>query len=310
MKWTKRGLIFAANNNHEWMVSHAQVPVAHICGDVLRIYFGTRDARNRTVTSFIEVQPDRPGNILYVHNQPVLSLGALGAFDDSGAMPSWIVPHGSDLYLYYIGWNVGVTVPYRNALGLAISEDGGITFGRLSHGPILDRTVVDPFFIGAACVHKQADEWKMWYQSTVKWVMHDGHPEPYYHLRYAESRDGVNWERKGLVCIDFKSPEEGGITRPSVVFDGNRYLMWYSYRSGSDYRTNKANSYRIGYAESWNGVNWIRMDDQAGIDTSAEGWDSTMTAYPCVYSYGDNTYMLYNGNGCGRSGIGYAVLER
>ena len=57
---------------------------------------------------------------------PVLLYETLGAtFDDGGAMPSWLVEHGDILYLYYIGWTAGVTVSYRNSIGLAISDDGG-----------------------------------------------------------------------------------------------------------------------------------------------------------------------------------------
>ena len=61
MNWAKRGLIFTPDRNHDWMVSHAQVPlVDRVNEDVLRIYFGTRDERNRTVTTYIEVEADDP----------------------------------------------------------------------------------------------------------------------------------------------------------------------------------------------------------------------------------------------------------
>ena len=59
-----------------------------------------------------------------------------GPFDDSGAMPSCIVNRGGQKYLYYIGWNRGVTVPSRNSIGLAISDDGGLTFERAYEGPV------------------------------------------------------------------------------------------------------------------------------------------------------------------------------
>jgi hypothetical protein len=104
MRWIKKGLIFAPNNHYEWMVSHAQVPIVdRIDNDVLRIYFGTRDHLNRTVTTYIEVEADNPQNVVYVHDRPVLGLGELGAFDDSGAMPSWIENHDGVKYLYYSG---------------------------------------------------------------------------------------------------------------------------------------------------------------------------------------------------------------
>jgi len=47
-----------------------------------------------------------------------------------------------------------------------------------------------------------------------------------------------------------------------------------------------------------------------GIDVSPTGWDSTMVAYPYVYSHAGKTHMIYNGNGFGLSGFGYAVLAQ
>jgi len=84
--------------------------------------------------------------------------------------------------------------------------------------------------------------------------------------------------------------------------------MWYSYRSYRDYRTERQNSYRIGYAESDDGRSWTRLDEQAGIDVADSGWDSEMLAYPYVYRHKGQLHMLYNGNGFGQSGFGYAVM--
>ena len=85
--------------------------------------------------------------------------------------------------------------------------------------------------------------------------------------------------------------------------------MWYSYRAIEDYRTNTANSYRIGYAESNDGISWVRKDDEVGIDISESGWDSEMIEYPMVFNYRGEKYMFYNGNGFGKNGFGYAIYE-
>jgi predicted GH43/DUF377 family glycosyl hydrolase len=311
MKWQKKGLIFAVDNNYDWMVSHAQVPlVDKVSEDILRIYFGTRDSQNRTLTTFIEVEADNPQNILYIHDKPILSLGRLGCFDDSGVMPSDIISYDGKKYFYYLGWNVGSSVRYRVANGLAISKDNGGTFKRVSEGPIMDRSIVDPIAASTQCVLVENSIWKTWYMSYVKWEIVNGLTEPFYHIKYAESKDGINWERKGIVCIDFKSDNEAGIARPFVIKENDRYKMWYSYRTAENYRTNKAQSYRIGYAESSDGINWIRKDEETGIDRSEEGWDSEMLAYPYVYEHKGKKYMLYNGNEFGKSGFGYAVLDK
>ena len=129
MNWKKKGLIFQVDNHYDWMVSHAQVPIVEKNGnDKLRIYFGTRNRQNQTATAFIDVDLNNPLKVLYIHDHPVLSIGKPGSFDDSGAMPSWLIDRDEKKLLYYIGWNVGTTVPYRNSIGLSMSEDGGLSF--------------------------------------------------------------------------------------------------------------------------------------------------------------------------------------
>lgn len=303
MKWIKKGLIFEPKGNFDWMLTHAAVPIADkIKDDLHRIYFATRDKDNRSHTAYIEIDIKNPKKILYISENPVLKPGALGTFDDSGAMPSWIVNYNTKKYLYYIGWNLGVTVPFRNSIGLAISQDGGSTFNKYSEGPILDRNFSEPYFVASSCVIIENGIWKMWYLSCVKWELENDKHKHYYHIKYAKSKDGINWVRNGVVCIDFKSKDEYAISRPCVIKEDGIYKMWYSYRGGSD-------TYRIGYAESTDGINWEREDEEAGIGVSESGWDSEMIEYPFVFKHKGKTYMLYNGNGYGKTGFGYAILK-
>lgn len=304
MKWAKQGVIFAPDHNFDWMISHASVPVVDVARrGVLRIYFGTRDRDGRSQTSYIEVDAARPENVLYVHDQPLLALGRRGTFDDSGIMPSWIVNHHDKKYLYYIGWNVSVSVPYHLSIGLAVSEDGGARFEKFSEGPLLDRSIVEPFFNTAPCVMREEDRWRMWYVSCTGWE----NGEPRYHVRYAESRDGVVWDKTDRVCIDYDD-RTGAIGRPCVYKEAGSYRMLYSYRGVRDYRTDREQSYRLGYAESADGLTWTRRDEDTGIERAASGWDSEMMEYCYVFEYDGRKYLFYNGNGFGKTGIGYAVL--
>lgn len=310
MTWTKHGLIYAPIGQYAWNKSHASVPTVDCVNDkVWRVYFASRDSQNRSHTSYIEVEAANPKHILYEHPDPILSLGKIGTFDDCGVMPSWIVTINDEKYLYYIGWNVRNTVPYHNSIGLAVSRDGGKTFRRFSEGPLFGVDAVEPHFTGTSCVLVEDGVWKNWYLSCTKWEVINGRPEPFYHIKYAESLDGIRWKRDGIVAIDFKSPAEAGIVRASVLHEGNLYRMWYSYRNALDYRTDSANSYRIGYAESTDGRRWRRMDETAGIDVSPEGWDSEMIEYPHVIDHDSKKYMFYNGNTFGETGFGYATMN-
>jgi hypothetical protein len=283
------------------------VPVAHrLDTDTLRVLFGARDEANRSRIGWIDVNPVDPANILRVGDEPLMELGERGTFDDSGMMPSCAVAFRGLVYLYYIGWNTRVTVPYHVSIGLAISRDGGRTFRRHSPGPLLDRDKDDPFFVSNPCVVREGDLWRMWYISSTGWGEVNGHPEPMYRVKYAESDDGICWRRTGVVCIDY-DPFTRAIGRPWVVRLGDRYGMWFSYRGVRDYRTDPAMSYRIGYAESADGIAWERLTDPVGLDRSADGWDSAMVAYTDVVRVAGRLLCFYNGNGFGSSGVGYAV---
>lgn len=283
------------------MHSHAAVPIAEsIGGNLFKIYFSSRDEFNRSYTGYTVIDITSPNQILELSSNPVLTPGGLGEFDDSGAMATWLAFHQGKKFLYYIGWNLGVTVPFRNSIGLSINTQGD-GFTRYSNGPIVDRTVHEPHFCASCCVLPGEDFWRMWYLSCTGWRMRDGKPEHKYHIKYAESHDGINWQREGLVTIDFADDQEFAISRPSVIRDNDLFRMWYSFRG---------QSYRIGYAESADGRQWKRLDTQVGIDVSTTGWDSEMIEYPFVFDHKGERYMLYNGNGYGKTGFGLAVLEK
>lgn len=301
MQWVKKGLIFEAGGKFDWMHTHAALPFAERIGeDIYRIYFSARDRLNRAQIGYIEVDINKPQKVLYITEKPVLGLGELGCFDDSGVMTSWIVDHRGMKYLFYTGWSLGITVPYYFYVGLAVSKDGGETFERFSKAPILERNSYDPYLTASPCILIANGVWRMWYISSIKREIENGEPKPYYHIKYAESKDGIHWERKGVVCIDFKSKDEYAIARPCVLKENGIYKMWYSYRG---------ESYRIGYAESKDGIHWERKDAEAGIDVSESGWDSEMIEYAFVFEHKGKKYMLYNGNSYGETGLGYAIMN-
>lgn len=299
-EWEKLGVIYAPSGDTVCMATHASVPIADsLFEDRYRIYFSGRDSLNRSQTGFVEIDLTHPTPVQLTSKEPVLIPGALGAFDDSGAMGSWLVSHGDKKYLYYVGWTLAVTVPFRNSIGLAISRDGGRSFTQYSAAPILARDTYDPYFVTNPCVLVEDGIWRMWYSSCVGWESGGSGPRHRYHIKYAESADGIRWQRDGVVSIDFKSAEEYAISRPSVLKDNGTYKMWYSYRG---------KSYRIGYAESKDGIQWERKDDAVNLTVSEAGWDSEMIEYPFVFDHKGKRYMLYNGNGYGKTGIGLAVL--
>lgn len=310
MGWVKKGNFFKNKNNDYWNKTHAQSPVIDIVDDnIWRIYYNTRDLNKRTRISYIEVEAGNPENILYIHNKPILELGDIGDFDDCGVMCSDIVNFNGKKYLYYLGWNVRNTIPYHLSIGLAVSDDGKY-FKKLFKGPILDRTNIEPYLCTSCCVVIENDCWKMWYTSGTGYKIINNYVEPLYNIKYATSKDGVKWNRENVVSVDYNNNHEA-LGVPSVLFEDGKYKMWYSYRDIFDYRINAKHSYRIGYAESNDGIYFNRMDNKAGIDISKldNEWDSEMIAYGKVIKNKNEKYMFYNGNGFGQTGIGYAIWE-
>jgi hypothetical protein len=299
MGWEKKGLIFNPEGQYPWVITHGMLPVADKIGDDLfRIYFSGRDISNRSRIGYIEIDMNKPEKILFLSENPVLDLGKLGCFDDNGVTPTWIVTHDNKKYLYYFGWNKGSSVRAAEVSGLAISEDGGKTFRRQSAAPVIDRTNDEPYTILViSCILIENGIWRMWYDSADEWTTNE---LPKYNIKYAESTDGIHWQRAGLVSVDYVYPGETRVSRASIVKEGGLYRMWHCYAIGSG-------GYRMGYAESEDGLKFTRMDDKVGIDVSAEGWDSEMICYPYVFHHKGKRIMLYCGNGYGKTGFGYAI---
>jgi hypothetical protein len=309
MRWVKKGRIFCVKGEYCWNKTHAQGPIVDLLGNgIWRIYYSTRDAQNRSRTSFIEVEAGKPENILYVHDKPLLELGELGAFDDCGVMGGECVKFNGRKYLYYIGWNVRNTISYHLSIGMAVSDDG-VNFQRVFKGPVLERNKYEPFMCGACSIIVKDGGWRIWYTSGVEHVIVNGRDEPIYDIKTATSFNGIDWAQNGAISIKRKNDSEA-LGVPRVIFEDGVYKMWYSYRSLQGYRECKEVSYRIGYAESHDGESFVRMDKCAGIDISeGDDWDSQMIAYGDVVKYQDKKYMFYNGNGFGKSGFGYAIWE-
>lgn len=305
--WEKKGWIYAPQGLHGFDHSHCHKPRPFLFDEsIIRIYFGARDRKGKTRTTFIDVDADNPNKVTYIHDRPVLDLGKLGAFDDSGANVCSVLRVGDLIYMYFIGWNPSTTVHTRNAIGLAVSDDGGWTFKWLYDGAVLDRTKEESYYTGAADVMQVKNGFWTWYTSGSEWKIVNGKPEIFYHIKWAYSVDGIDWQRPNITCIPPSHPFEA-TARPSVVCENGLFHMWYSRCDLRGFRKNPSKGYSAGYATSSDGRNWERRDSEAGIERSPEGWDSEAVAYPYVINIRKRRLVFYNGNGFGRTGMGWAI---
>ena len=298
--WRKLGRIFQPSGELDWARSHAANPVPeHLEGNTFRIYFSARDEKNRSSIGYIVVELGDSSRVLDVPREPVLLPGDLGMFDDCGVSIGCILPVGKARYLYYMGWNLAVTVPWKNAIGLAVSESADGPFRRWSRFPIVSLDEIDPYTISYPWVMRDGDRYRMWYGSNLRWGPEK--KDMLHVIKYAESADAVHWDKHNRVVIDSASTEENAICKPCVVKDSTSYQMWFCSRG---------ETYRIQTAVSEEGCSWRRLGMDKGIDVSPDGWDSEMIEYPCVFDHAGRRFLLYAGNGYGATGFGLAVLDQ
>jgi len=303
MKFIKEGFIYCPNHDTSWMLDTFMTPHARLINEnVIRLWGGTRDKDGVSRIVHIDVKADNPREIISVAKTPDLNVGMDGCFDDNGVILGDIVDVNSKLYMYYVGFQHVQKVKFYAFSGLAISSDNGDTFQRASEVPIMDRTNFGKF---GRCIHTVLYEdniFKCYYAIIHNWKVIHNIPYPVYNIWFTESKDGIHFsDRDTHLCIDTNDMEYR-IGRPKVYHLENKYIMIYT-------RDFIRKDYVIGMAESYDGKTWERADERFIIPKSKEGWDSEMTCYPVLLPYKDRIYAFYNGNGMGKTGIGYGILE-
>ncbi len=301
MNWIKKGLIYGPDGKYSWALHSALQPTPILIKeDEIRVYIGFRDKNGVGRVGFVDLDADNPLIVKKISKKPILDIGLPGTFDENGVIPSAIVKRDQKLYLYYSGYQLGQKVRFFGFSGLAISEDGGNSFERFSNVPVFDRTDNELYFRAIHSIMFEDGIWKVWYGGGSKFIDGKNTTFPVYDIRYIESKDGINFPKQGKVIIGIKGEDEYRVARPYVIKEEKIYKMFYSVGTISK-------GYRLGYAESKDGINWVRKDEEIGIDISSEGWDSKMMSYSSILKYKNKTYMFYNGNNYGYDGFGYAL---
>lgn len=295
--WKARGPFYLPDESIWWMGGGAGAFFALPSGDdTVRLFLTGRDKTIRTRIGIVTIRwSDRP-EIVDVTPDPVFDLGALGTFDMDGVSYPWMVENGGALLMYYVGWNrLGGEIPFRNQIGLAISENNGKTFRRVTKAPIFPLTDAESIGSGSCCVERVAGGWRLFYTSFLRWERTPEGPRHYYHVREAHSKNGIHWERPGKVVIDLIPPDEYALGAPDLHVHGGRRILYFTAR-GHRYHL-------FASSEDPDGT-WTRLPAHLQIPRSE--FDSDMQCYPRSMTFQGKTYLLFSGNGFGRAGIGYA----
>lgn len=264
-KWDKEGVAVAKGGVHDLLFAHS--PSVMIDNGIYKMWYVGWNGINQkimyaTSTDGIDWEKN-PFN-------PVLRPGYPGDPDDIDvADPKVIKDDG-----IYKMWYSGNDSNYDRIM--YAESDDGITWTK--HGVVLEDLGARP-----DTIMKDGITYKMWYQN-----FDDGH----YKIYHAISQDGLNWTKQGLV-LDISDPgelDDFHVSGATVLKeDDNTYKMWYSGHYGNE-------TYRLFYATSHNGINWIKQGLALDIGNSGDKEESGVS-YPCVIKEVNRPYrMWYSGN--------------
>ncbi len=300
MKWRKYGVLYSCEGIHPKLHSHSANPVAlHKHDDIYRVFYSGRDINNRSSVGAVDIDIVQR-KIINKYTEPLFSHGSNNSFYADGVSIGNIYQADGNHYMLFMGWQNPEDSHWRGEIGrLKIQPDLSLALD--NDMPFMPLNQSDPISLSYPWVlENENGSYSMWYGSTSTWDAGNG--EMLHVINYASSDDGHKWKRQGL-AVPYELGKAQAFSRPTVIKNSNNnYSMWFSYRSGT------GEKYRIGFAQSKDGLEWELDLANAGIDVSKQGWDSEMIEYPFVLKHLEHTYMLYNGNGYGKTGFGIAIL--
>ena len=301
----KLGLVFRPERDIDWAKTHATCPTPiQLDTGIWRVFFASRDEIQRSHVGWFDIDLDDPLKGVQAIDHPLLAPGPMGNFDGNGIYTTSVVRLSNNrLRLYTIGWNPGHRQPlFFAAIGAAESDDMGRSICWRSAAPILDRSEYDPASVTGPWVLHDRGSFRMWYVSGLRWEDRPEGLKSIYHIKYAESADGLAWVRRGQVSIDFADPNELNIARPCILPGIDGYEAWFSYGSGQ--------GYRIGYGRSKDGLVFDRtMVNPPVIEPSNLPFENETVCHPVVVRHKGKRFMLYNGNRFGIDGVALAVEQ-
>jgi len=302
-RWAKLGRISAPGDVLCGSAYYGTLPTPLVDAEkgLIRVYLGLMH-QGRGRIGYLDLSRSNPLEVLGWSEVPVLELGEAGMFDDNGVAPACAVARGSEVWLYYIGYQLHRRVRFTIFTGLAISRDGGNSFERASRVPLLDRTDDELFFRSTPFVARDHDAWRMWYSGGGRWRVVAGKEVPLSEIREAFSDDGRTWKASAVPCVRL-TPDGNAeaLVRPWVLHSADRHTMYYSVRSGE--------GYRLECVQSTNGRDWLAARPLKGLEPSTSGWDSRSISYASIAQVDDATYLFYSGNDFGAAGFGVAALD-
>jgi len=277
--------------------SFAQMPTPVLMGDFIRVFFSSRDNNSKSHIYSVDLDAKTLRKVGQLR-EPGIGLGSYGTFDEDGVMPSSLIQVDGEWFFYYIGWSRPRSTPYSLAIGLAIGSSLD-SFIKYSEGPLIDKSVSNPFFATTPSVRYDGRQYEMFYSKGYDWHLYNEKLESRYLISRATSRDGITWSQ--FTDVDLPGISESCFARP-VIFDDH---IIYSSRPTIDFRTrNRGYRLKIG-----------RFSDTGSFEECGLIWDHVQkvesdAAYAKFIRVDDTEYFFYNTDNFGRNGFNIALHEK
>ncbi len=238
------------------------------------------------------VYPTIPTKILAAFikfdSNPVISVGTSTSWDSNQVYGPSVIFDTNEFQAWFTG-NNGL----QRQIGYANSQNP-FNFNKLIN-PVILWNVINPDDIGVEhpSILKQ-DVYKMWFSNVENSIRN-------FHLFYSTSINGLIWTTLTPLVFDLpiQSWETAGVGAPAVIISAlNTYNLWYVSRG----LYNGSTRWRIGYATSADGINWVK--NPTPVLEASQSWEGADVGNPSViFDEVSGIYeMFYHGDfGIGRA---------
>lgn len=286
---------------HKNLLSHSSNPLPIKIGkNEYRIFYSGRDKNNRSSIGAFDYDL-KLLKVTRTFKEPFFSFDANSSYFYSGISLGGYYEYAGVQYFLFMGWQNDEINHWRGDIG-RLMLDKNLNLSLKDNKPLISVDRTDPLSFSYPFILNLEKGLRMWYGSTLSWEKDNYNNEMIHVINSAFSSDGENWTKEGL-AIPYEMDICQAFSRPSLIKnEDNSFSMFFSYRG------NKEIKYRIGYAYSKDSLNWDVNLKPEGLDISESGWDSEMIEYPYVFEHDSKRYLLFNGNGYGKTGIGIAEV--
>lgn len=262
-----------------------------------KMWFSARASGDPTSIGYAE---STDGIDWVVSDHPVIPAGMPGSWDRYREAGN-VINVNDTLKMWYSGSSDDFV--YNISIGYAWSVDN-------IEWHVLDTAVLKKGEPGSweetgvfmPCIHFDGETYHMWYHGFTNAGPYDPGS-----IGYATSPDGINWTRDTLnnpvLSIAPQTFFSAWIIPNCVLYLNDEYQLWFTGKSEQN------SHFRIGYANSADGINWtVQNDSLPVLNVGLIGeWDDQWVCYSSVIFHDDMYKMWYHGRHMSIDRIGYAT---